>query len=359
MKCPFSAILHILILVCGCGLQMGSQAETVPFGPVVVDDGGMADDLDGAEDRGPSPKKRGLPADVSSPQVPLTLEMLQTLLSAQTRELRDAQKLDLARSLGKVQLELRKDLENIRGEVGQLSGTLREQGEKIQEVENNQASILKRLQKLEADGSRAGSAASTSSGDASKLGLVVGGWSSVTKREDVLAQVAKISDKLGVRDELDGDWFCTGVRRGFALNNGVVREGENLERARKRLQGIAAAIQEAKICPQCDDPASRYVWAGLQKARLERDRSGHLGKMRKLLHQKSPAAISLFDWEYRTGTAYFQNKIVASAALPKPCDRTVIEGKMAGSWVDAIIFAKAAGLDPDAVVVDLRHMYDN
>ena len=245
---------------------------------------------------------------------------------------------------------MRKDFEGVKNEVGRLAGSMEAQGERIATLERSHEDVVQRLQKLEQGGStRAGSSTSAGASESLRLGLIAGGWNQHSKKEDIIEQITKVSNKLGCAEHLDSEWFTTGIRRGFVLTNGAVRAGENLEEARRRLQKVAADIQAAKITLTGDDPATTYIWSGLQKAKFQRERSAHLGKIRKLLHELAPAALQLFDWEYGSGTAYLQMKIVASVSLPRPGDRDVVPGKLPGAWVDAISIAKAADLHIDEV----------
>ena len=72
---------------------------------------------------------------LADPQA-VTLDVLQSLLGQQTRELRDAQKLELARSLGKVQLELRKEFDTVRADDSRISGVVDAQSGRLEKVED-------------------------------------------------------------------------------------------------------------------------------------------------------------------------------------------------------------------------------
>ena len=176
---------------------------------------------------------------------------------------------------------MQEDVKRVAGKVGQLH-------ERIQEMEQAHKDVVQRLRVLEAGGS---TRASSSLGDAeTKLGIIVGGWKPLTRKHEVLQQV-----------ELDAEWFCTGVRRGYALSQGKQRVGESFEQARQRLLEMIASIQAAKVPPE-PEGETPFIWAGLQRPKADRDKSSHLGKLTNLFHQEAPHLITALDYEYRTGT---------------------------------------------------------
>ena len=335
---------------------MASQQETVP---VEIPDDDMETRGLGAGVASPASRKRGPPETASGPGPGITLEVLQGVLATQTRELRDAQKLELARAMGKVQLDIRKEFEGVRHEMEKVAGKVEEQGARLSRVESQQDGILKRLQALETGGSTRAGGSSEASRDEPRLGLIVGGWNRMTKKDDALGQMEALMTKLDCRAQLDGEWFTTGLRRGYVLCNGEARLGERPEAARARLQKVAAAIQAAKQVPYGEDPATPYLWAGMQKSRGDRDRSAHLGKIRKLLHQKAPSSLDQVDWEYRTGTAYYQTRVIASVSLPVPADRVTTPGKLPGSWVDVGSLSQLIEEGVQDTKTLLRALYDN
>ena len=214
--------------------------------------------------------------------------------------------------------------------------------------------MLSRLRVLESGGSpRSGASTVDEEG---RLGLIVGGWHSLSKKEDILQQIEGLTQKLGVGDQLDSDWYATGLRRGYVLCQGKIRTGESMDQARQRLLGVAAAFQKAKIKPH-PEGAAPVLWAGLQRPKADRDKSSHLGKLRKLFHKEAPHLISLLDCEYRTGTAYYSRSVAASAVLPAPKDKPVFAGKLPGSWVDIQVIAEMLQMDEDETKALLERVY--
>ena len=277
--------------------------------------------------------------------------MLERMFARQTRELRDSQKMELARATGQIQAEFRKQLSSVLEDVKRVAGKVDQQHERIQEMEQAHKDVVQRLRVLEAGGS---TRASSSFGDAeTKLGIIVGGWKPLTRKHEVLQQVELLVEKLGCKDQLDVEWFCTGVRRGYALSQGKQRVGESFEQARQRLLEVIASIQAAKVPPE-PEGETPFIWAGLQRPKADRDKSSHLGKLRKLFHQEAPHLITALDYEYRTGTA---QEVVASVGLPVPSGRSTIAGKLLGSWVDVKAVAGLMKLGEDKVQALLEGVY--
>ena len=94
---------------------------------------------------------------------------LQQLLENQTRELREAQKLENARALGQVQLEVRKSIGELCDDLRTVNVQLAGFSVRMDDFERKQAELEEQLKNDQVASTRAPSMATSS-------GLVMGGW---------------------------------------------------------------------------------------------------------------------------------------------------------------------------------------
>ena len=170
----------------------------------------------------------------------LSLAMLTRLLESQTQELRQSTCEEVRKAVGAMEEATAKRIDFIKGELRDLRKHLSQQEGKLEEVQQNQQSLLERVAKLKAKGSSVGS--TTAREPDRRNSLVMGGWEFDTKKEDLLANVDKTLVKLDIKIRADEEPICPGVRRGFVIMNIVERQGESQDVTQERLGSIIRTI---------------------------------------------------------------------------------------------------------------------
>ena len=162
----------------------------------VVDDGGRRGKREpSVEAVSPSSKRHG--------GGEVTLAMIQRLLEAQTKELRQATAEDIRRACDTLEATTIKRIDGVRNDVQELKHHLSQQDGKLDDVTRAQESLRQRVEMLEKRGC---SAASTGLGELEKkLSLVMGGWPSDTRRDDLDKYVENTLSHLQLKDMLDKD----------------------------------------------------------------------------------------------------------------------------------------------------------
>ena len=183
-----------------------------------------------SEDEADSPRSKRCPQRESSPlaskrrqgamEEGVTLAGLEKLFQKHTRELRDAQKLELARATGQMQLEVRKNVDGPKDELRAVTAHMAGLETRLDDLELKNSELEKKLEAVAKAQAVRPVDAQGSGRDESRLGLVMGGWPATTRREDLLKLAKGITDELDIASEMDGNWYSTGLRRGFVLSEG-------------------------------------------------------------------------------------------------------------------------------------------
>ena len=288
-------------------------------------------------DSTPSPQKRSKVQ--APPDTPLTLGLLTQLLeqnlAKQTRELREAQKLEMSRAVS--QLEA-KQSEIVRG----INDKLEHQGRDVAVLRQGHAELEKRLDKLEAGGS---TAAGSSMGDNRRQNAIVfGGWPQSTRKPAMIEDLDRALQSLRIKGCLDQPVVAPGVRKGICVAQISTRDAENSQDVRERMIKVVSAVSEAAVTTTHMEPG-KCLWAAISRPRHERQRAAHAGKIRKLLHTIGKNLISRTDTEYPTGSLWLDEDLLGSSVKPRPADGSAVaDGLVAGSWVDVGKIARVAKL---------------
>ena len=194
-----------------------------------------------------------------------------------------------------------------------------------------------RVRKLEAR--PAGSSVASTSEGGDRLALVVGGWKAETRKDLILADFESLVKELDLKPLLDGGHFVPGIRSSVAIVPFHARDGEPEHQVRDRMSKVIQTVREARLQTQ-HLPENASVWAAVSRPRAARQPAAHAGKVRKCLYSLEVNAKNS-ECEYSTGTVWLGNVLLASASRPKPDREDIVEGKLQGSWVDALAIANA------------------
>ena len=275
-------------------------------------------------------------------QSPLSLETLQQLLDQQTRELREAQKLELAKATAQIKAEQKTVLAGVNQQ-------LQHHTEELASIKHNQSDMEKRLTRLE-QGGMSTAAGSSGHDEARNTALVFGGWGQGVRSSTVIEELETALRELHIHGKLDARPYTPGVRKGIALSQLTMRDAESPADLHARMMDVIKAISEAeKHLPHM--APDRKLWASVSRPKGERDRAAHASKIRRVLHSLGNGLISQADTEYLTGTLFLGDRMAGSAIKPRPPDagRVLAEGRLPGAWVDIGHIAKFAKV-PESVV---------
>ena len=202
----------------------------------VSDDGHRRGKRESSADGGsPSSKRHGSE---------VTLATIQRLLEAQTKEIRQATADDIRKACQTLEASTIKRIDGVRNDVQELKHHLRQQEGKLDDVQRAQEDLRQRVELLEKRGC---STASTGLGEiGKKLSLVLGGWPSSTRGDDLTQYVEETLSHLKLKDLLDRSPFCPGIRRGFVIVDFAERNGETAMDVRERMSRVIKAVNEAQ-----------------------------------------------------------------------------------------------------------------
>ena len=257
------------------------------------------------ESRVTSPTKRTR-QDAGDP--PLTLGLLTQLLESnlqkQTRELRDAQKVELNRAVTQMEAKHTELLEG-------LNQKLDAQKNEIHDLCLKHKDVERRLASLEAGGSTAvGSSVGT---EDKKPAMVFGGWPTQAKKQHMLEDLDGALKGLKRQGLLDDAAFAPGVRKGICVANVFMRDAEGVGELRERMLKLVTAVTSAAMhTPHMDEGRTR--WAAISKPRAERLRAQHAGKLRRLVHETDATLFRQAD----TGSLWISDCLVGSAVKLAP-----------------------------------------
>ena len=234
-----------------------------------------SDDPDLDEDR---PTKTGKRRGQTSPaggrgDSGVTLADLQRLLHEQSQQLQSHQEQQIKAAISDIQKATTAQMKAVQAEVrrhGDYIEQLRDQGEKFEA----------RLLALEAAG--VGTVPrGDSEREARKNLMIFGGWGPDTHRDTLLAELKEMLQKIDVYRHFE-DLFTTGPRRGNALGLVAQLPGESEGELKRRMIGIAQAIKGAGLRAE-NMQLDKNLWGSLSKTKLERLRSSHAGKLKRLV----------------------------------------------------------------------------
>ncbi|CAE7361985.1 unnamed protein product [Symbiodinium necroappetens] len=302
-----------------------------PVVPGVVD----SSDPDLDEDR---PSKSGKRRGQTSPtarraEKPITLADLQRLLQEQSAQIQTHQEQQIKAAISDIQRTTGAQIQAVQSEVqrhGDYIDQLRDQGEKIEA----------RLLALEAGG--AGSLPERGrEGDSRKNLMIFGGWGPDTHRDVLLAELKEMLQKVDCLKHFD-DLFTTGPRRGNALGLVTQYPGEAEGELKRKMIGIAQTIRAANL--RADNmQLDKNLWASLSKTKLERLRSSHAGKLKRLTLEVNSQEKQHIDVEWNAGSVWLRGTLIGSSTRTKPAGVVVCEGKTPQSWLDVTTTSRLLG----------------
>ena len=177
--------------------------------------------------------------------------------------------------------------------------------------------------------------------------LILGGWSPDTHRDDLLPELREMLERIGVAQNFQ-DIFTTGPRRGHAMGTVKWPEGESDHALKKRLISLVREIRGASMSSKGMLPG-KALWAAISKTRMERLRSSHAGKTKRLILEVNESEKHAMDVEWSAGSVRMRSVMVASATRTAPKGVQVKQGKMAGMWIDIHQIARLLGASSDSL----------
>ena len=331
------------LLVVGEHLRRKSQQYTL-WGDVAVDCGAirrkMSEHMESESTRGKR-KSEGEPDgdEALSPHrrggSPLTVEMITALLAKQTREIQEGTSRQIHEAVKNLEEKTLKRIDKVEEKVDKM---VKGQDGKIEDIRQKTEAMLERIQRLEERPPSAYAGSSTTAGE-DRRALVVGGWKADTHRDLILADFKSLLQELELGKLLDGEFFVPGLKHNVVIVPILLRDRETEQEARQRMTKVVQIVREARLQTQ-NLPDNSSVWAAISKPRAARQLASHAGKVRKCLYLLDINARNS-ECEYSTGSVWLNDTLLASAVKQPPKRDTVLQGKLANSWVDAQAIAHA------------------
>ena len=268
----------------------------------------------------------------------VTIEAITAFFAKQTKEIKESTSVQIQDAIKTLEEKTLKRMDQSEENVAKL---FKKQEGKIENLKKTTEDLMARVLKLEARPA-ASSTGSTAEGS-ERLALVVGGWKAETHRDLILSDFESLVKELDLKSWLDGGHFVPGIRNSVAIVPFVAREHEQEHQVRTRMSQVIQIVREARLQTQ-NLPENATVWAAVLRPRAARQPAAHAGKVRKCLYTLEVNARNS-ECEYSTGTVWLGSVLLASASRPKPSGEDILEGKLAGSWVDARAMANAVPCD--------------
>ena len=299
--------------------------------------GGLhSDDPDLEEDD--RPPKTGKRRGVTSPtgaraDQGVTLGDLQRLLQERSQQLQNHQEHQIKAAISDIRKTTAAQVTAVRDEVrrhGDYIEQLRDQGEKMEA----------RLLALEAGG--VGAVQGDDRGRDSRKNLMLfGGWGPDTHRDVLLAELEEMLQKIDIYRHFE-DLFTTGPRRGNALGLVAQLPGESESELKRRMIAIAPTIRGAGLRAE-NMQLDKNLWGSLSKTKLERLRSSHAGKLKRLILEVNSDERTHIDVEWNAGSVWLRGALLGSATRTKPIGINACEGKTPQAWLDLSTAARMLG----------------
>ena len=284
--------------------------------PVPVEDM----DLEGGD--GPlSPAKKRLGAVTAAPQpkkektaagdtVTLEISKIRDLLVEQSKELLEAQKVQLDGAMKDMEGRFDARVAHVEGQVATLTGQNAALETKVGDLE----AALQELSGLVKAGTRRPGEGGADL-DRRKGTLVIGGWPRDSRRQTILKELGEAFQKLDLQDLVDQAPFCTGPRRSIALMPVAIRPSETEEGRRARMFRFVSAFASNQIL----SGAGTKLWCSFSRTPEERAVAAHAALIKRVVATfDSTLAQESLDFEYKTGTTWGPDGMLGSANLPIP-----------------------------------------
>ena len=264
----------------------------------------------------------------------LTLESITALLANQTREIQDSTSKQINVALQALE---DKTLKRMEATEEKVVTAVKAQDIKIAELGTRTEALLERVKLLESKPS-GGSAGSTEEGG-ERLALVMGGWKRDTHRDHILQDFAAMGKDLDLGEFLDGEHFVPGIRSSVVIVPFLVRAAETETSTRNRMSKVLQLVREAKMQTQ-HLPENATIWAAVSRPRAVRKMAAHAGKVRRCLYLLDINAKNS-ECEYSSGSVWLGGNLLASASRARPTRDNILDGIVAGGWLDAQAVAHA------------------
>ncbi|CAE7344140.1 pol [Symbiodinium sp. CCMP2592] len=245
---------------------------------------------------GRSPKKSAPSKEV----VQVDMSQLAALLEQTGQKIMKAQHEHLEARMGALEELTGKRLASSEGRIGRLE-------DKFESVESRLDELTKQIQQK-------GTTTSGKEPDR-RFTLVYGGWPRDSRRDDILQQLQKSLDKLGVWESIDYAPFTTGPRRSTALSVFAPRGCESEYEVKRRMHTVIRSLADNEIKLS----GGKQLFATFAKSKEERIISGHAAWVKRAVVEVCGLDTARgLDIEYTTGSVWLGNSFVASAKTPHP-----------------------------------------
>ncbi|CAE7726001.1 pol, partial [Symbiodinium sp. CCMP2456] len=145
--------------------------------------------------------------------------------------------------------------------------------------------------------------------------LVLGGWPRDTRRADILKEVQDSIKRLGLQKDHDEEAFTTGPRRSVALLPMPRRTGETDQERRSRMYRFVTSFSTAQVLSKFGGK----LWCNFSKSQEERKIASHAAWIKRVVASVDPGMVEdKLDFEYKTGTTWGPDGMLASCTLPVP-----------------------------------------
>ncbi|CAE7390465.1 unnamed protein product [Symbiodinium sp. CCMP2592] len=277
----------------------------------------------------PGPKRRqaegGSPAKKKDSKG-ITLGDIQQLLENQSRVLQDHQTTQIREAVAELRESTTAQFKKVRDEVarhGDYIEQLRDQGDKPE----------RRIEALEARGGQNWGDDGAGDGQAGKNRknlIIFGGWGPDAHRDVLLPELKDLLQKVNLLDSFE-DIFTTGPRRGNALGLVSLLPQETDQALKRRLTNTVQPIRGAQVAGKSMEHG-KNLWAALSKSKIERLRSSHAGKLKRLVLEINEQEKSRIEVEWNAGSVWLGENLIGSCTRAKPTMAVMDDGKTPGSW---------------------------
>ena len=250
----------------------------------------------------PSPKKE------RAGVVTLDVQKIRELLAEQSRELLGAQQVQLDKAVQDMESKIETRVSGVEGQMAEL----KERGTAMEGRVETLEAALRDLSQMVKDGKVPGD-----KGDAErrKSTLVFGGWLRDSRRADILAELKEAMERLGLVAECDTPPFCTGPRRSIASMPVPVRPHETESERRARMFKFVSAFASNDV----KSSSGGKLWCNFSKSPQERAIASHASHVKRVVSAFDESiANSQLDFEYKTGSVWGPQSLIASVLLPHP-----------------------------------------
>ncbi|CAE7902753.1 pol [Symbiodinium microadriaticum] len=232
--------------------------------------------------------------------VGVTAAELQAMLAAQTAQLVESQEAVVSKAAARFEAIVEERVGATETRVSQLE----------QKLEGLEAKLNKALE----SGPVGGDSKSGDDAHRRQRTLIYGGWARDTRRGELLEELKKATESLGVAKYMDEAPFTTGVRRSIALSSFRERPGESYTDMRARMQFIIRAFYESEVIGK----QGKKLWCSWSKSKQERVHSSHASLFKRIVGDIDRVKLLELDVEWAQGSVWTHSNMVASSAVPPP-----------------------------------------